>query len=69
MMVYYVECVFQVLEDGSLYIRKVAGKKFNTTEGQYSCFVRNKFGALLSNPAQLRIASEYDQLIYSYIYC
>ncbi|GLV44105.1 roundabout 1 [Carabus blaptoides fortunei] len=46
----------QVLEDGSLYIRKVAGKKFNTTEGQYSCFVRNKFGALLSSPAQLRIA-------------
>lgn len=43
-------------KDGSLYIQKVAGRRYNTTEGSYRCLVSNEFGSILSNPASLKIA-------------
>ncbi|KAF5274428.1 hypothetical protein FQR65_LT04344 [Abscondita terminalis] len=44
----------QILNDGSLYIPKMDGKKL---EGKYQCLAKNNNGAVLSNPAKLKIAS------------
>ncbi|KAK4882138.1 hypothetical protein RN001_005457 [Aquatica leii] len=44
----------QLLNDGSLYIPKMEGKKL---EGKYQCLAKNNNGAVLSNPAKLKIAS------------
>lgn len=47
--------------DGSLYMPKVfAGKKSNGVVGEYQCLIRNNDGALLSNPARLRVACKYN---------
>lgn len=45
----------QILDNGSLYIPKVVGKKM---EGEYQCRARNDIGAVISNPAKLKIASK-----------
>lgn len=49
---------WRVLNNGSLYIPKVPGKRANSLEGEYRCHVKTGFGALLSSPATLRIASK-----------
>lgn len=49
----------QTLSDGSLYIKKVAGRKM---EGRYQCLAKNKIGSLLSNSAALKIACKQMQV-------
>ncbi|KAK5650818.1 hypothetical protein RI129_001847 [Pyrocoelia pectoralis] len=44
----------QLLSDGSLNISKTAAKKM---EGRYRCLARNDNGAVLSNPAEFKIAT------------
>uniref|UniRef100_A0A1Y1L6M8 Ig-like domain-containing protein n=1 Tax=Photinus pyralis TaxID=7054 RepID=A0A1Y1L6M8_PHOPY len=44
----------QISGDGSLNISKTSAKKM---EGSYRCLARNDVGAVLSNPAQLKIAT------------
>lgn len=46
----------QLLENGSLYIPKTTNK--HSLEGDYRCLTRNKYGALLSNVANLKIAGK-----------
>lgn len=45
-------------KDGTLHITK-EGRKYNSTEGKYRCLASNEYGAVLSSPATLKIASKY----------
>ncbi|XP_066994863.2 protogenin [Anabrus simplex] len=49
-----------LLENGSLHFKKVqykkAGSQDTSDQGEYRCIARNAVGALISRPAQLRIA-------------
>ncbi|GLG97728.1 Peroxidasin [Gryllus bimaculatus] len=51
----------QLLANGSLYFKKVqfkrAGAHDTSDQGEYRCVARNAVGALVSRPAQLRVAT------------
>nr|DBA31732.1 TPA: hypothetical protein GDO54_007517 [Pyxicephalus adspersus] len=47
-----------ILENGSLYIQEVEGKKGEfSDEGYYQCLAMNKYGAMLSQKARLSVAT------------
>ncbi|KAI4459135.1 protein sidekick [Holotrichia oblita] len=48
---------WELLDNGTLYIPKVTGKRMNSVEGLYQCLVKNNVGSLLSNAAKLSVAT------------
>ncbi|GJQ84463.1 hypothetical protein Trydic_g15670 [Trypoxylus dichotomus] len=48
---------WELLDNGTLYIPKVTGKRLDSVEGLYQCLVKNNVGSLLSSAAKLSVAT------------